>query len=324
MSQAQYHEKINRDLIKELIKNEVESSMLKENVSNFDASNVLAENIIQENEHEIKIFMNTYNKTVDNLFTSIKFIENMDEDLIENVFTKNDNLHIELDINNLDLIMIESPINIANKKNKEMLERAAPEVTVMQNNEVLFHSKNNFYNGVEYKYNPKVLGLPAYKIGNHEHLTENAESKNQVFDEKQKIRKSFKEESSKSLVQAILHEQIILPLESFMKNYKEVNLKFFKENKNAIIIPFMFEEYKKEVGKLLSEKNPDPDKTFKPLKNLIKKDQYSKDFISKYNKRLKKVSEALDGKKEENSPLLISEEYKAQRTIKRSFGLTRK
>lgn len=324
MSEAQYHERINMNIIKDLIKNEVESSMLKENVSNFDASTVLAENIIQENENDIKSFISTYNKTVDNLFTSIRFIENMDEDLIENVFLKNDNLHIELDFNNLDLIMIESPVNVANKKNKEILERAAPEVTVMQNNEILFHLENNLKKGTEYKYNPKVLGLPAYKIGNHDYLTEASDIKNGIFDDKQNIKKTFKEESSQSLIQAILHEKIISPLEAFMKNEKEVNLKFFKENKNAIIIPFMFDEYKKEIGRVLAEKNPDPSKTFRPLKNLIKKDEYSKDFITKYTKRLKKVSEALGEPKDGTNSLLISEEYKAQRTIKRSFGLTRK
>ena len=54
MSEAQYHERINMNIIKDLIKNEVESSMLKENVSNFDASTVLAENIIQENKHNLQ------------------------------------------------------------------------------------------------------------------------------------------------------------------------------------------------------------------------------------------------------------------------------
>lgn len=306
-----YFERINMTIIKDLISKDCEDSMVKEKIShnniyndmyNKKVSIEIANNIVKENEENIKTFINSYNKTVENLSRSLLFIEHMDETLIQRVYNVVDNvLYIELDYGHLDISIKESKNNNKDDMLKEM------EITIIQNNSPLFRLNKNEYRGIEYKYNPQIVGLPEYKIDDNEYL-----------------KVGFKEQSSATLVQAILHEKIVLPLERFMKKEQKIGIRFFDENPNGKIILFMLDEYRKEVTRLVDEKGSEQ-KNPGMLNGLIKKEQFSQDFINKYQEKVKRISEILkQDDNVNNKQFSFEEEKKPKSQTKKLFGFLKK
>lgn len=308
-----YFERINMTIIKDLISKDFEDSMLKEKISNNNLYNdmynkkvsiEIANNIVKENEENIKIFINSYNKTVENLSRSLLFIEHMDETLIQRVYNVVDDvLYIEFDYGHIDISIKESKNNNKDDILKDL------EITVIQNNSTLFHLNKNFSKGIEYKYNPQVVSLPEYKIDLNEYL-----------------KVGFKEQSSATLVQAILHENIVLPLEKFMKKEQKFGIRFLNDSPNGKIISFMFNEYREEVRKLVNEKGSEH-KNAGMLNGLIKKEQFSEEFKNKYNEKIKKISENVRSVQNDtyrDQQFSFEEEKKTKSQTKKLFGFLKK
>lgn len=318
-----YFEKINMNIITDLVSNEVKSSLVKEkffknNVYNDvyaeKVANEVIDSMIKDNYSYLRKFINSYNTTVKQVFDTLQFVEGIQDSWISNICEKDRSIEISFNFNE-DIKLIIKNSNVSYSFSVSLFSSESgdysPDMSIYRNGVLVFEIREmnlNYGRNLEYKYNPTIAKLESYKIGELEYPVEKYGSYNK-YERAESVFEKIKDNSSLIELQRILHNLIIEPLEYAIER-KNIGIDLINKNPLGGLIKYKFEAYRKEVLRLTQNS---------PITQLIPVDQLSEEFVEDF----KYLTEQLREGKEIKPKQEIKEKKKNDST-KKIFGFLRK